>query len=739
MTKKKWSKFLVALLVMTMSVWALAGCGGNDAATEEETAAQPADENVYTATEVTSDLSIADAVKAYYDAIDMDYAYDLSHELAYSEELADFLGWRSAGSDSEHKCADFLAKKMEEIGLQNVDKVGTQCDKFQFNSSSLKIKDTDIELTPASYQVNGTDGDLTAEIVDVGTGTEGEYEEAGDVTGKIVLAHVDQSNEAWIDGYAKMANNKGAAAIVTWANSGYGEAGTDSVNVQDVCCADLLPTTAISADEADKVIEAIKAGNNECTLNVDAEMVDDGGTTYNVVGMIPGKNHDQKIIVSGHYDKYWYGFQDDCCAIGLVLAVAKGMVDSKYEPENDIIFVCHGAEEWGSSDCMYDWTTGAWAMSEHEGYADNCLAMINCELPAFKNENGMQVAAVPEFFTMVGNMFDRGLLVTTGEAFFTKDPVETTTMEDGISYREHGVPYFLNSFEGSDFMSQRYHTSYDDEGTYDADTFQTNIDWYGAYAIYVDKEPALELDLTATAKQLEENINMDYAEEAGADVEAYKEALGNLTAAGEALNAEIEKCNAAYEEAVAVGDEDAIAKAREEGAKLNETSLEAFQMIQDDFLKVTDFGSQYGHPTVDNNVECIDGTLKGLEDGVLWSEAEDGSGACEQALNINTALEYNYCIFSKEVADGTTSEYNNSYYKNKDHAQWGWDHEPALVHTGEASYDVFHAETADDLDMDKITKIYKDARDGAIKDIGDYCKQEIEDMNAVADFINGAL
>ena len=734
MKKKRWSKFLVALLVMTMSVWALAGCGGSSSEEEPQ-----ADDNTYTASEVTSDLSMADSVSSFYDAVDLDYGYELSHELAYSEELSDFLGWRSAGSDSEHKTADYLVEKMKDIGLQNVDKIGTACDKFQFNSSSLKIKDTDIELTPASYQVNGTNGDLTAEIVDVGTGFEADYDEVGDVTGKIVLAQVDQSNESWISGYAMQAKEKGAAALVTWANSGYGEAGTDSINVQDVCLADLLPVTAISADEADQVKEAIKAGHTECTLNVDAEMVDNGGTTYNVVGMIPGKNHDQRILIAGHYDKYWYGFQDDCAAIGLVMTIAKAMIDSKYEPENDILFICHGAEEWGVSNTAYDWTTGAWGMSDHEGYGDGVLALLNCELPAFANENGMQIAAVPEFFKMVKNMFDRGLLITNGKAVFTKDPVETTTMEDGISYREHGVPYFLNSFEGSDFMRMNYHTSYDNEDTYDADTFQTNIDWYGAYAMYIDQEPALELDLTAAAKQLKNKLNRDCATEAGADLEAYDAAIENMTAAGKALNKQIKDCNAAYEEAVAAGDEEAIAAAREQGVKLNKISLEAFQMIQDDFLKVTDFGSEYGHAAVDSNVLYIDGTLKGLENGILWSEEDDGTGACDNAYNLNTVVEYTYCIFSKGVGDATNDYYIKSYYANKDQAQWGWNHQPTIVQTGEASYDLFRAETVEDLDMDKITKIYKEARQGAIDDIATYCKQEIKDMNSIADYINGEL
>ena len=67
-----------------------------------------------------------------------------------------------------------------------------------------------------------------------------------------------------------------------------------------------------------------------------------------MVGRIAGRSSDQQIIVSAHYDLFFKAFQDDSTAVGLVLAMAKGMVDSGYQPENDILFVCHGAEEWGA-------------------------------------------------------------------------------------------------------------------------------------------------------------------------------------------------------------------------------------------------------------------------------------------------------------------------------------------------------------------------------------------------------
>ena len=747
MRNSKWSKLLVVMMVLAMCIWTLSACGssGGDA---EEPAAEPETEAAdgYSASEVTSDLSMAEDVKAFYDAVDTQYGYDLAHELAYNwDELAEFNGWRSAGSDSEHACADYLVKEFKKIGLQNVDKLSSKCDKFQFNSSSLKIADSDVDFHggdqeaveagtngPASYQLNGTDGDLTTEIVDCGTGFLADYE-GKDVEGKIALVQVDQSNEAWIDVYMEQAKEAGAAALVTWANSGYGEAGTYTANVQDVCSSDLLPTVAISADQAAQVQKAIEEGHTECTLNVDAEMVDNGGTTYNVYGMIPGKNHDQKIIVAGHYDKYWYGFQDDCCAIGLVATIAKAMIDSGYEPENDIYFIAHGAEEWGVTDSQFDWTTGAWGVcEEHSDVSDDALALINCELPAFKVDSQMQIVAVPEFHSMVGTMFDSGLITTAGEQVFSKEPAYATTMEDGITYRIHGVPYFLNGFEGTDFMCQRYHTIADNAETYDEDTFKTNINWYGAYAMYIDTEPALELNIGAVADELEKAFNEDYAKEAGVDTKAYLAAVANLKAAGDAQYQAAVACNAAYEEAVAAGDEDAAAKAREEGAELNEKALEAFQDVQDDLFYNSDFTADYGQVQTYNNIGYIDGVLNGIKNGAeIWGE--NGDGIADYAYQINCVHDYNYCNFSVEIADAGIDMYTDEYYADKNQGQWGYGHQNPVVHIGEASKEIQQAETIDDIDVDKANEAYNKAREELITYLGKALPEEAESVNDIAD------
>ncbi|MCQ2545832.1 MAG: M28 family peptidase [Clostridia bacterium] len=747
--KKKWSTLLVAILCLTMSVWALAGCGGSSSDGEEAAAEPAASGDAYTASEVTSEDFMAEDVKAFYDNIDMEYAYNLSEELAYNwDDYAEWLGWRTAGSDAEHATADFLAAEMEKIGLQDVEKVGTACDKFQFNKSSLKIADTDIDFSkgtqkacengmaaPASYQVNGTDGDMTAEIVNCGWGFESDYE-GKDVEGKIVLVQVDQSNESWIDGVMRQGKEAGVGAMVTWSNSGYGEAGDFTVNVQDVCCGDYFPTVAISAKQAKMIKKAIKEGHNECTLNVDAEMVNNGGTTYNVIGKIPGKNHDQKIMVAGHYDKYWYGFQDDCAAMGMVYTVAKAMLDAGYEPENDIYFVCHGAEEWGASDSMYDWTTGAWGMVDDENFGEGTIAMLNCELPAFEMNVPLSLACVPEFSTLVKDMFDKGLIITEGEESFSLDSVATSTMEDGISYREHGVPYLLNAFEGSSFMCDNYHTIADDKSTYSEDVFKTNIDWYGAYAIYLDAMPALELDLTQSAKQLKDDFNADYAKEAGIDVKEYNAALKDLSAAAKANNEKIAACNEAYTKAIADEDAEAVEAARAEGVEINKTSLAAFKMINEDFLKVTDFTTDYGHTPENSNMELIDGVLAGIEKGELWAE-DEASGAADCAWNVNTVLDYNAMIFSKDVAQNELDAHTPGYYtEGKDQAQWGWNHMFNIADTAEGAYILTHAETMDDIeDIDAVKAIYEAAREDMLLAIANDSIREITQMGQIANIL----
>ena len=75
-----------------------------------------------------------------------EFAEDVAYKLAYDEKLADdSTGFRTAGSDAEHRAADYLAGVFEDIGLSDVEKVPVTVDKWQFNEAYLNIGYTDKE------------------------------------------------------------------------------------------------------------------------------------------------------------------------------------------------------------------------------------------------------------------------------------------------------------------------------------------------------------------------------------------------------------------------------------------------------------------------------------------------------------------------------------------------------------------------------------------------------------------
>jgi len=718
-------KILSVAVAAALVVMTFAACGNNEESNQ---------------TSITSDYSFADNVQNYMDKIDTKYAYNIAKTLAYDDKYFDNeLGWRSAGSDAEHACSDYLMDKMTDLGLEDVTKDKVTVDKFQFNDSSLTVSGTKIDLMPASYQCSGTDKDgISAQIVNCGTGFESDYD-GKDVKGKIVLVGVDQSNESWIDGYIRQADHEGAAAIVTYSVGGYGQLNDNTVNVQDICCADIIPTVAISRNQAKEIKKAIKNGNDEATLKVDSEFEPGQGTTYNVVGKIKGKSSDQQIIISGHYDKYWYGFQDDSCAIGLVLATAKAMIDSGYQPENDIVFVCHGSEEWGATNTQFDWTMGAWGeiTKAHPEWVGKTLALFNCELPAYSDGTGeIGMTCVPEFSKFYKNFVqDSGLAVKAeGIDKIKYKSNDADTMEDGVSYRWAGVPYFINTFQGEKFMANRYHTSYDNKSTWNKATIKTNMNLYGAMAIYVDQMPALELDFTRTCSDLESALNDKYAEAAGADTQAYKDNLADLSTAAKAMDSKISDINEKYQKAVSDGDKDKAAKLREEGKTVNKQTLKCFKYIQKNLISTDTWGLHIKNVGINDNIKTLKTVIKGLDNKKLYAKDEK-SGALDAAYNINAGIDYDYYIFSKDVADDMTVQYDPDRWTGK--LFWCTDKLVPFVDVGSTTYDLVQKANAEETpDYDAAKKVYQSALDDCFSDLKTYLDDETGSMKELTKMVN---
>lgn len=655
---------LTALLLTLGLVSGLAACGTTAQTTPAPTGEVPAATDPGTAYE--SFLSAASA----------DYAYDVALELSTNPDFFNSeLGGRNAGSDAEHATADYLAGLMEEIGLSDVEKAAADCDRWQFNGASLTVDGE--EYTVYSYATASTPAEgLTAEIVYVGDGTMWDYEGL-DVTGKIVLIDIDQRSNWWITYPMLEAQHQGAAAILAANVGGFAQVADDALNCQDICGPTAIPTLSIGLADSQAIQAKLSEGPVTATLMVDNEVSEDG-TTYNILGRIPGKSSDYQIIVGGHYDVHFTGFQDDNCAVGLVLAMAKGMIDSGYQPENDIVFCLHGAEEWGSSYTQYDWTVGAWEMinNVHPEWVGKTLAFLNFELPAYEFDTYTSTYSAPEMYAMLDYFANEYPYSPDPEGCFPDgvltEGYQTYTYSDDFSYYAAGVPSTVNGFllqkdmeTVFPFYVDIYHSQYDTPDTYNEAVMDFNLKYYGALAMYIDQTPALYLDFTAQYDRILASMDEDLMAEAGVDVEAYKAALEGLNTAAQTMADQVKQVNDDYASARAEGDTAAMAELWAQGRELTAKNLAAFQFAQKNLL-----GLMYERPIVPH--EAPQENIQLCRDIIACLETGDVATAVDEyAWTVNNVLEWYAMYFSPEVIaiqdDMLWGE------DNQDNLYWGTD------------------------------------------------------------------
>ena len=458
-------KKILSIVVLIALALSIAGVGAAESG--ESTAQVPAE------------------LEAMYDAFiaaaDEQYAYDIAYELTTNPEyMTSELGGRNAGSDAEHAAAEYLEGVMTEIGLADVQREAAQCDLWSMDGASLTVGEDSYQVYSYASAATPAEG-LTAEVVYVGDGTMWDYEGI-DVEGKIVLIDIDQRANWWITYPMLEAEHQGAAAIMAANVGGFAQIADDALNAQDICAPISIPCVSIGLADSQAIQAQLEEGAVTATLTVNNRVEIDAGTTYNVTGRIKGESSDYQIVVGAHYDMHFYGFQDDNCAVGLVLAMAKAMVDSGYTPKNDIVFCLHGAEEWGSSNTQYDWTVGAWEMinNVHPEWVGKTLAFINFELPAYEFDTYTSTYSAPELYSMLSYYANEYALSPEPENCFEDgvltEGYQTYTYSDDFSYYAAGVPTFINGFLlQSDmetvfpFYVDIYHSQYDTPELYDAD------------------------------------------------------------------------------------------------------------------------------------------------------------------------------------------------------------------------------------------------------------------------------
>lgn len=613
----------------------------------------------------------------FLEAVDHEYAYGIAMELATNPKYwSSGIGSRTAGSDAEHAAADYLLAEMKKLGLAETEKAATVVDKWQFNGASLTLEGDNKVMLPHSYATAATPSDgITAELVFVGDGTM--YDYAGiDVKGKIVLIDLDQRANWWITYPMLEAEFQGAAAILSANVGGFAQISKDALNSNDICGPTSIPCVSISVNDSDYIKAKLEKGTVKATLKVD-NIISENGTSYNVVGKIKGKSSDQQIIIGAHYDMYFQGFQDNSCAVGLALAMAKAMKDSGYVPDNDIVFCIHGAEEWGASYTQFDWTIGAWNMINkvHPEWVGKTLAFVNFELPAYEFADYTSVYSAPEMYSMIDYFVSQYPLSPDPVGCFPSGVktagYQTYTYSDDFSYYVAGVPSTVNGFLLQEdmetvfpFYVERYHSNFDVPATYDKDVMEFNIKFYGALVSYIDKTPALYLDYTSQYDRLLAALDEELCTAAGGDASAYQAALLELKVSAESAKQELLDLNSSFNDAVISGAApEKIDSLKAEAKILNAKNLKAFKYAQDELLGVMYEKPIVPHEAPQENIRLMQEIISCLKAGDVVTAAD------EYAWQVNNILEWYSMYFSPEVID----QQNDMFWGkgNQDNLYWG--------------------------------------------------------------------
>lgn len=669
--------------------------------------------------------------ESYRAKVDVDYAFQVAKSL---EEFKsnEKLGYRPAGSDAEIKTGLKIAEEMKNIGLQEVTGDKFLVDKWEFEKADLVFwdKDGNEHLTVlGGYQINfNTNGFQEFELVYAGKGTSLDYEGL-DVTEKLVLVDINQRDEWWVNYPAYQAYLKGAAALLVVQEAGYSEIDPDAVNAQDICGPDYAPVFSISQTDANILKETIassQTGTAKVKFDAKSEVTFDQ-ETFNYHGKIVGKDPNSYIILSGHYDSYFSGFQDDNAAIGLLLGVAKAMIESGYKPEKTIIFMALAAEEWGVSNTRYDWSTGAYnqIFRVRPEWAEKTVLNMNFELPAYEHTMADEIRAsyelknyLEEFAASVpkvDGVYQEGISVVA----------PSRTWSDDFSFSLAGIPALRNDFQDSNFMRTHYHTQFDNEDTFNEKALLFHLKMYGLLTIYYDRTAVVPLDFTVRLNALKDSVDQEVFDAAGVSSGELLAQIDTAIAAAKKVNEKVAKINADYTVALDKGDSKAIAKLYEESKGINQKLLKAFKFAQDNLVRLTwEDEPIFPHEHSQSNLKNVGCAIDALQTG-----------------DVETALdEYLWLVDNNWYAyhfDQEVHEYFTDYTLSQPAERLMWGAGRIMDH--EDLYEVVHSLLAKSGSQEDVTaeiRYLQDLVGRQVELLADAVKDEIASIKVLAEMLN---
>ena len=589
----------------------------------------------------------------YIASLDIEASYNLAKQMeAYRTNPV--LGYRPAGSKAEFETGEMLRSYMEDLGLSNVRKDEIKVDGWEFEKAVLAYADAAgerQEVQLGAYQTDFvTKGAETFQVVYVGKGGEKDYADK-DVTGKIVLAEINQRDEWWINFPVYQAHEKGAKALIAVQIGGYGQVDEKALNAQDIAGPPEAAAFSMSFEDSEK-LKACLDEKGEITVTLDASSrVMRDVSTYNILGEIPGRRSDRMILLSAHYDSYFSGFQDDNTAVAMMLGIARAFIKMGYQPENTWVFCAMAAEEWGIADSKYDWSTGAYAevFNVHPEWAGKVIGDFNFELPALSNGNLDGIRCTYEYKDFFEDTLKTlpALSPAYPEGVLVSAPIETWS--DDFSVAISGIPSMVNEFSAGSCMTTHSHSQYDSDAYYNEAAYRFHHELYGLLLMHLDSQSVAPLNFAEVFEQASASLDVLMCQKSGSRVTALLNLLGQTEEVAEEVYDRIYDINEAGVDS-------------EQCREAENILLKVFKMAQDKYVRLTwEDAVVFPQEAAQNNLRYLKKAIRALK-----RKIPDAEAAFEALYEIdNNAYAFK---FSKQVYERFTDYVLD---QNSDRLQWG--------------------------------------------------------------------
>lgn len=396
--------------------------------------------------------------------IDVAYGCRIAKELSLIGNDGSSLGFRNAGSTGEKKAAAYIVREMQKAGLRNIITHSFAVDSWEFKGCTLSYQKSGKRISyplSAFAGVNGTGGKpIKARIVNAEYGT---YEDCkrADLHHSIAFIKADLSKEYWLGQPAYQLELSGALAVIVMLDGDAFGTCREALNSGDCIARPDLPIVNISKEDGEKLISDLEDEEIIAELFVDCVLAK--GESQNITGEIPGKQADACIMIGGHYDGYFRAYIDDAFAIGVMMAMAKAIMDSEQKPSYTIRFIAHGAEEFGVADSHCDWCIGSWQQ------ITNLMPQWRRQVKLFLNIDAVNpdaeeflIQAAPQLHDFIENSMADVLdeIKPYWPAGYVVDDVNGPWSDD-FSYYMAGIPVAICGRGKSEWRKKYYHTNYD--------------------------------------------------------------------------------------------------------------------------------------------------------------------------------------------------------------------------------------------------------------------------------------